>query len=189
MNAHKEGLIKLIREDNWMLDILKKVRALHLHDWWICAGFVRSKIWDHIHEFSERTPLPDSDVIYYDAQQTEELLEKRWEAELNRLDPHVPWSVKNQARMHHLNQVKPYQSSTDAIAKFPETATALGVTLDENNKIKIAAPHGLEDVYHGIIKPTVFFKETAERMEVYEQRIQKKQWHMTWPNIFYNSIV
>ena len=38
---------------------------------------------------------------------------------------------KNQARMHVVNNMLPYSSSVDAISKFPETATALGVTLDE----------------------------------------------------------
>ena len=36
---------------------------------WIC----RSKIWDILHDFSERTPIPDIDVIYFDPTNIDEL--------------------------------------------------------------------------------------------------------------------
>lgn len=62
----KEDIIDVIREDSWMMEILRVARTLNLPDWWVCAGFVRSKIWDVLHGFSVRTPLQDVDVIYYD---------------------------------------------------------------------------------------------------------------------------
>lgn len=49
-----------------MMEILKTVSQLDLPDWWVCAGFVRSKIWDTVHGFNTRTPLSEVDVIYYD---------------------------------------------------------------------------------------------------------------------------
>ena len=51
--------------------------------------------------------------------------------------PTIPWSVKNQARMHIANNIPPYSSAVDAISKFPETATALGVKLDDENNVEI----------------------------------------------------
>lgn len=62
----EEDILWLIREDKWMMELLKCAKSLNLPDWWICAGFVRSKIWDVLHGFNERTTLPDIDVIYYD---------------------------------------------------------------------------------------------------------------------------
>lgn len=58
----------------------------------------------------------------------------------------APWSVKIQARMHFVNNASPYSSSIDAISKFTETATSLGVKIDEQNNLQLAAPHGLSDV-------------------------------------------
>jgi hypothetical protein len=66
MLIDEEKIISLISEDVWMMAILKSAKSLDLPDWWICAGFVRSKIWDTLHDFRVRTPIPDIDVIYFD---------------------------------------------------------------------------------------------------------------------------
>jgi hypothetical protein len=122
---NEKDIIQLIKEDEWMMDILRAVKSLNLPDWWVCAGFVRSKIWDTLHGFKERTPIPDIDVIYFDDTNMEELQEKKLEIKLRNILPNIPWSVKNEARMHVVNNMPPYSSSVDAISKFPETATSV----------------------------------------------------------------
>lgn len=173
----------LIQNDKWMMDILKVAHQLELPDWWICAGFVRSKIWDTLHGYIERTPLEDIDVIYFDAHNKEEEEEKKWEHELHILMPDIPWSVKNQARMHKINNLPPYKSSIDGIANFPETVTALGVKLDKQNEIELVAPHGIADVMEMIVNPVPLFAENKELLAVYEYRIRQKDWQSKWPNI------
>jgi uncharacterized protein len=180
---NEEKIIELITEDKWMMNILKAAKSLNLPDWWICAGFVRSKIWDTLHNFNERTPIPDIDVIYFDPTNIEELMEKQLEDKLKTLMPNIPWSVKNEARMHIKSNMPPYSSSVDAISKFPETATALGVKLDERGNVKLTAPCGISDVINLEVKPTLFFIETKERIEIYEDRITKKNWKSTWNNL------
>ena len=175
--------IKLIREDPWMMEILRTVKSLNLPDWWVCAGFVRSKIWDVLHGYEERTMLPDIDFIYFDDSNIEELEEKKLEMKLRTILPNMPWSVKNQARMHITNYIAPYLSSVDAISKFPETATALGVKIDKSGEIILAAPCGIEDVINMQVKPTGFFLETKERAKVYQNRLIKKNWKLTWHKI------
>lgn len=69
---------------------------------------------------------------------------KQLEQKLKGMNPDIPWSVKNEARMHIVNNIPPYTSSVDAISKFPETATALGLALDERNDVVLAAPCGIE---------------------------------------------
>ena len=78
-------IIDLIQEDKWMMELLKCAQTLNLPDWWICAGFVRSKIWDVLHGFDERTRIPDIDVIYYDRTNIEKSVEKEYEEALERL--------------------------------------------------------------------------------------------------------
>ena len=180
MIFNEEKIISLIREDKWMMDILKLAKLLNLPDWWICAGFVRSKIWDTLHNFNERTLIPDIDVIYFDPTNIDELEEKKFEEILKTIMPNIPWSVKNEARMHIKNNMPPYSSSVDAISKFTETATALGVKLNENDKVILTAPCGISDVVNLVVKPTPFFTETKERIEIYEDRITKKNWKSTW---------
>src|SRR4051794_6975365 len=91
---NESDIIALVQEDKWMMELLKCAQSLKLPDWWICAGFVRSKVWDELHGFEERTSIPDIDVIYYDQSNVEESVEKNHEESLNRLLPTVPWSVK-----------------------------------------------------------------------------------------------
>ncbi|MEK4628556.1 nucleotidyltransferase family protein [Solibacillus sp. FSL R7-0682] len=180
---NEQKIIELISKDKWMMDILMTVKSLDLPDWWVCAGFVRSKIWDTLHNYSKRTPIPDIDVIYFDPLKLDEAEEKTLENKLKIQTPNIPWSVKNEARMHIRNNMSPYTSSIDAMSKFPETATALGVKLDENNKVILAAPCGIADVVNLEVKPTPYFTNCPERMGIYETRLLQKNWQSIWPKI------
>lgn len=180
---NEEDIVIAIKEDEWMMNLLKAVQKLNLPDWWICAGFVRSKIWDLIHDFSTRTPLPDIDVIYFDVNNTDELEEKKIEEKLKYLIPDIPWSVKNQARMHVINNMTPYVSSVDGISKFPETVTALGVKLDGKENIQLTAPWGITDVVNLEVKPTPYYLESKERFEIYVNRVTKKNWKSIWDKV------
>lgn len=179
----EHDIIQLVKDDQWMMEVLLNAKSLRLPDWWVCAGFVRSKIWDTLHGFTERTPMPDVDVIFFDKSNLNEEVEKQLEQKLKRINPEIPWSVKNEARMHVVNNIPPYSSSVDAISKFPETATALGVTLDEQNNVVLTAPCGIEDVLNLLLKPTPYFEETKERAKIYEERIVKKNWKSIWGNV------
>jgi hypothetical protein len=136
-----------------------------------------------LHGFANRTSIPDVDVIYFDKINTDEEVEKQMEEKLRSINPNIPWSVKNEARMHVVNNIPPYSSSIDAISKFPETATALGLTLDEQNHVVLTAPNGIEDVIHLILRLSTYFEETKERAAIYEERIVKKNWKSIWSNI------
>jgi len=176
-----DDIMKLIKEDVWMMDILKTAKALQLPEWWICAGFVRSKIWDNLHGFEKRTRLEDIDVIYFDPTNLDESIEKKYEDILKDLKMDIPWSVKNEARMHLKNNIQPYQSCVDAISKFPETATALGVKLNERDDIILTAPCGIDDAINGIIKPSPNFLSSMEAIEIFEARLLQKNWKQKWP--------
>lgn len=179
----EKDIIRLIENDEWMMNVLQMAKSLELPDWWICAGFVRSKIWDTLHDYEAKTAMPDVDVIYYDSLHQDEIYEQSLETKLMNIDATIPWSVKNQARMHVVNNMPPYSSSVNAISKFPETATALGVTLDELNNVILTAPCGIEDVLSLQVKPTAHFLESKERLHMYKNRVIKKNWQSKWPNI------
>lgn len=169
-----------------MMNILKTVEKLQLPDSWVCAGFIRSKVWDYLHEKEDRTPLADIDVIYFDKVNLSENYEKQHEQELTKYLPNEPWSVKNQARMHVVNNCTPYQSSIDGMAHFPETPTAIGVRLT-NGILEIAAPHGIKHLVSGTVALTPYFQKDSPMHDVYKSRIHNKQWKSIWPKlqIFY----
>lgn len=79
MIKNEEDIIVLIEKDRWMMEVLKFANSLNLPDWWICAGFVRSKIWDHVHGFNKRTPLPDVDVIFFDPLNVSDVTDRKLE--------------------------------------------------------------------------------------------------------------
>lgn len=176
-------MLILIESDEWMMDILRVAKSLNLPDWWVCAGFVRTKVWDTLHGYDFRTPLPDIDVIYFDKNDVSEEKEKHHEKRLLELCPVEPWSVKNQARMHVINNMPPYANSTEAMSKFPETATAIGIKLDQDNQLQLAAPCGIQDLINLVVKPTPLYKKTAEHASIYENRLKQKKWQALWPNI------
>ncbi|MCC2513506.1 nucleotidyltransferase family protein [Bacillus cereus] len=179
----EQDIIHLIENDEWMMNVLQMAKSLELPDWWICAGFVRSKIWDTLHDYEAKTAMPDVDVIYYDSLHQDEIYEQSLETKLMNIDATIPWSVKNQARMHVVNNMPPYSSSVNAISKFPETATALGVTLDELNNVILTALCGIEDVLSLQVKPTAHFLKSKERLHMYKNRVIKKNWQSKWPSI------
>lgn len=176
-------VIELVKRDEWMMNVLHAARTLQLPDWWVCAGFVRSKIWDTLHGFAERTPLPDVDVVYFDPQDIEEDTEKRLEKELTARNPDIPWSVKNEARMHLVSGLPPFTSTVDAISGFPETVTALGLSLGEEGEVLLAAPYGLSDVLDLTVRPTPYYAKSPEAAAVYERRVAQKNWERHWTMI------
>lgn len=179
----EKDVLNLIDSDKWMMDILRAAKSLNLPDWWVCAGFVRTKVWDTLHGQDYRTPLPDIDVIYFDKNDVCEEKEKQLEKKLLTLYPSAPWSVKNQARMHVINNLPPYANSKEAMSKFPETATAIGVKLNQDNELQLAAPCGIQDLINLKVKPTALYQKTAEHASIYEKRLKHKNWQALWPNI------
>lgn len=178
-------LLTLVQADESMMSVLRAAGSLNLPDWWIAAGFVRSKLWDVLSGMPARTRLPDVDVIYFDEADTDEVVEKRYEAELRLLMPDVPWSVKNQARMHVVNGRAPYRSSLDAVANYPETATALALTIGDDGMPVLGAPYGLADAIAMRVAPTPAFAADPALYAVFERRIEAKRWDRIWPGVSY----
>ena len=103
---HEAQLRAWLAADHWRLACLEAAAALDLPDGWIGAGFLRSLVWDRLHGHSEATPLNDIDVLYFDPEDRSRAAEAALEARLRRSIPGLPWSVRNQARMHLRNGVK-----------------------------------------------------------------------------------
>src|SRR5690606_11012997 len=105
------------------------------------------------------------------------------EARLQAARPGLPWSVKNEARMHLINGLPPYTSAVDAISQFPEKATARGAKLDAHRRVVLTAPRGITDVLAMVIRPTPSFVPGAPLAPIFEARIGKKNWRAVWPRV------
>jgi hypothetical protein len=179
--AQHEWLRTHIARDHLRMRILRHVRALKAQDCWVAAGVVRSLVWDRLHQRT-LSPLPDDiDVIWYNPEQNDERTDQSLEASLSAMDTEVRWSVKNQARMHVRNGDKPYQSATDAMIYWPETATAVAIRLSPQDEIEIAAPFGLDDLFALVLRPTPHFQR--EKYPIFLDRVCSKQWQSNWPEL------
>ncbi|PWV90958.1 hypothetical protein DFQ01_1398 [Paenibacillus cellulosilyticus] len=158
---------------------LRLVQTLGLPDWYIAAGYIRSIVWDELHGYEPGDRHDDIDVIYYEPSDCSEAKEKELEEQLKQKTGNPKWSVKNQARMHIRNGDAPYESAADAMSLWPETATAVGVRLDEADKLHIAAPYGLADLFNVVLRRSPRF----ENRTYYLQRMRAKQWHQHWPKL------
>ncbi len=183
----RKDIINLIENDKWMMDVLKIVESLNLPDWWIGAGFVRGKIWDSLHGYKKRTPLPDIDVIYFDRTDFIKMEEKsfstnaenKYQKILKKKMFQVNWSVTNQARMHLVHKDNPYKNSREALANWVETATCIGVKI-QKEKIVLTTPRGIEDLVNLIVRPTPKF---TKDLKTFNERIKNKKWLKKWPKL------
>lgn len=161
--------------------LLKAVRSLELPDCWIGAGFVRNAVWDSLHGREASPVSTDVDVIRFDAERSSPSEDGVLQAVLERLEPAVMWSVKNQARMHIQNGDEPYSSAIDAMRYWPETATAVAVRLRADDTCEVAAPLGLDDLLGLIIRPVGKF--AVAKSATFRERYTSKKWLEIWPQL------
>lgn len=187
----EKDILRLIEQDSWMMEILEAASNLNLPDWWIGAGFIRSKIWDYQHGYKKRTPLPDIDLIYFDKSDFSEKeaggfstkTEDAYQKKLDELGLGIKWSVTNQARMHIFHKQKPYKNSEEALSQWSETATCIGVRL-KKGKLELIAPYGADDLVNLILRPIPNYEKLfAFDPDAFERRAKQKKWLEKWPKL------
>ncbi|MEK3732549.1 MULTISPECIES: nucleotidyltransferase family protein [Paenibacillus] len=175
----EDRLQACLSEHASLISDLKRVRALELPDWCIAAGYIRNYVWDRLHGYDVRDNHSDIDVVYYDRQNLSEDRDRLLERHLREVTGNGKWSVKNQARMHVNNGDSPYADTANAMAHWPETATAVGVRLDERDHLVLVAPYGVDDLFELKVRQSPLFK----KRDVFLNRVQKKGWLELWPQL------
>ena len=172
-------IARIIAQDPVGMEQLRAARSLGLPDWCIAAGFVRNRVWDHLHGISPPRPPADIDVLYYDASDLSKETEQAFEARLAELLP-APWQVRNQARMHIWKGLPQHTSTSDSMIYWLETVTAVGVRLEADDSLSVIAPLGTDDLLGLCCRPTAFGRK--QRAE-YDERIASKRWRELWPKV------
>lgn len=180
-----ERLQALARQSPWMMEALRAARSLGLPSWCIGAGAVRNLVWDALHGKSEPSALSDVDLAYFDASSLQAEAEQALQTRLNEICPAVPWEVCNQARVHLWfeayfgHAVEPLRSLEEAVASWPEYATAVGLWLDEEDRLHVIAPHGLDDLFACVVRRN----PQRVSLETYRQRVAQKRYAERWPQV------
>ena len=169
----------LLRCSDDVMRILKTIREIDAK-LYLGGGALRNLVWDYLHGYQSPTPIDDVDVIFFDKISESKEYDAELEAQLAKQIPNLKWSVKNQARMHTVNDDEPYQSIEDAVSKWPETATAFVIRLTNEGVIDIVAPFGFSDLFRLIIAPTPHFSDQSDRVR---NRLDAKGWVKTWPKL------
>ncbi|TBU88872.1 hypothetical protein DNJ95_17435 [Stutzerimonas kirkiae] len=175
----------MVRQSDWFMAALRAARAQGLRDWCIGAGAVRNLVWDHLHGHATPSALSDIDLAYFDLDDLSAARDRALQARLCSLAPGLPWEVTNQAGVHLWfeayfgHAVAPLCSLEQAVASWPEFATAVGVSLADDDCLHVIAPHGLDDLFAMRIRrnPTRVSEAT------YRQRIAQKRYRERWPRV------
>lgn len=151
----------IVRADPDLMTVLRTVRSLALPDWLIFSGAIYQSVWNAV---TGRTPgygVRDFDVGYFDP-------DTSWDAEdavIQRVaaafEPPLRErvEVRNQARVPIWFPAKfgelypPIATTAEALERFVAPAFAVGVRLEADDRLTVAAPFGLEDVFALTIRP------------------------------------
>ncbi len=141
--------------------------------------------WILVWKTATPAAVKDVDVAFFDTADLTHDHELAAEDTLQRVLPEIEWDVKNQARVHLWFEgrfgvaAERLTSAVDGIAMWPETATAVAVRRRADDRIEIAAPHGLDDLLDGVWRrnpPRVTDTEARERLA-------RKQPLVRWPGV------
>ncbi|GGE39770.1 nitrate reductase [Pullulanibacillus camelliae] len=167
-----------IQSDTYTMQLLREVECLNLPSAWVAAGAIRQLIWDECHHYSERTPLNDVDVVYFDPTSSE-MTDVHVESYLRKRNSSINWQVKNQARMYIKNGHMSYKNVGEAMSYWPETATAVAAQRDEWGSVQLLAPYGVSDLVQLLLRQSSKCKDAT----LFMNRIKKKKWLERWPQL------
>lgn len=179
MMTHEDTLRAILGADAQRVAALRTLQGLQIPQGAIGAGYIRAAVWDALCGLPP-SPVEDVDILYYDpgdlSWDSETAIERRLHASL----PALPWSARNQARMHLRNGDPPYRSVEHAMQHWLETPTCVAVRFDSHDNLEIIAPFGLDDLFGLRIRPA---PQGERRAADYRARVTAKGWHERWPNV------
>lgn len=160
--ALERRLVEIVRASPTLMRVLETARALDPPQWRIVSGAVYQSVWNALTGRAADYGIKDYDLFYFDGSdlsyEAEDVVIRRAAAAFppglaDRVE------VRNQARVHlwferHFGEpYAPLASADEAIGRFLAPAFAVGVRLEADGRIDVAAPFGLEDVFALRLRP------------------------------------
>mgnify|MGYP001325957163 CR=1 FL=1 len=152
---------RIVRADPDLMRLLAAARSERLPQWRLVAGCLYQTVWNVLTGRLPRTGIKDYDLIYFDAS------DLSWEAE-DRVIARIaaatcgfpgPVEVRNQARVHLWFERRfghaypPLACADEALERYASIVHAGGVRLEDDDRLDIVAPFGLDDLFAMIIRP------------------------------------
>jgi hypothetical protein len=184
-DAKGKRFADIIRADAGLMHLLERLRALDLPQWRLVAGCLYQTVWNTLTNRPRGAGIKDYDVIYFDADdlswQAEDTVIRRVAAATE--DCVGPVQVRNQARVHlwfadRFGCNYPQLSCADeSLRYYASLVHAVGVRMTEDNRLDIAAPFGLDDVFSMRIRPNRALDNAASHTDKAARALA------TWPQV------
>jgi uncharacterized protein len=161
MSDLETRLADIVRADPGLMHVLTTVRGLGLNDWRVFSGAVYQSVWNAVTDRPAGYGRNDYDLGYFDPDvswDAEDAVIRRVAAAFD--EPfRSEVEVRNQARVHIWfpdrfgEPYEPLTGTDEALSRFVAPAFAVGVRLEADDSISVAAPFGLEDVFSMTLRP------------------------------------
>ena len=161
----RERLAAIVRAAPMLMRVLVTVRGLGLPDWLVFSGAVYQRVLNHLTGRPEDYGVRDYDLGYFDptdiSYEAEDRVIRRVAAAFDeKLRGAV--EVRNQARVHvwfedHFGEAyTPLSCTAEALERFVSPMFAVGVRLDHDDRLHVAAPFGLADLFGLRLRPNPY---------------------------------
>ncbi len=192
LNGYNEDIYKqlkilesIIMSNKIISEAIERAHILDINNYYIGAGCIAQTVWNYLSDKPLNYGIKDIDFVYFDDKNLDLNSEDRIISKVKKLysDLDVQIDVKNQARVHlwyklHFGyDIQPYASLEHAVNTWPTTATAIGVRRIENNKLKVYAPFGLNDLFGKIVRAN----KAQITKQIYENKVSS--WLSRWPDL------
>jgi uncharacterized protein len=158
----KERLVEIVRANRGLMQVLKTARLLDLADHLVLAGAVYQGVLNQLTGRELGYGLKDYDLAYFDSSDLtydaeDAIIRRVRDAFDEPLRSQV--EVRNQARVHlwfeaHFGEpYSPLSCTAEAIERFVSPTFAVGVRLEPDGRLHVAAPFGLADLFALRLRP------------------------------------
>lgn len=181
-----EILTTILEKSPKIMEILRELEIYskenpNFKDYYLAAGCINQTVLNYYHEMDLSSNIKDYDIAYFDedtSYEAENIIIKDLTKKLEKLN--LSFDIKNQKRVpiwykeKYGIQKENYKNTEAAIARWGASITCIGVRL-ENNKLIVACPYGLNDLFSMKIRPII--------VEYAKDKFMKKcrRWKTCWP--------
>jgi hypothetical protein len=158
----EDRLEDILRASPRLMQVLEGARELDLPDWLVFSGAVYQPVLNRLTGRDLDHGLKDYDLGYFDASdlsyEAEDLAIRRVAAAFQPPLRELV-EVRNQARVHLWFEAKfgepddPLASTAEALERFTSATFAVGVRLEADDRLTVAAPFGLDDLFALRLRP------------------------------------
>lgn len=179
-------ILESIIMSNEIINIaIERARLLGIDNYYIGAGCIAQTVWNYLSNNPLEYGIKDIDFVYFDDSNLDFESENKVVSKVKDLysDLNTEVGVKNQARIHlwyksHFGYtIEPYTSLESALNTWTTTATSIGVRKEKNNKLKVYAPFGLNDLFGKIVRAN----KSQITKQIYESKVSS--WLNKWPDL------